>query len=61
MIYHVVDAQLNYLELKCDNDVFRKFPREFIRKENHYLHSEIPIRYYFKKEDAEKFIQESVG
>lgn len=57
MIYHIVDSDFNYSTLDIQNNALQ-IGSEFERCINYYLHKQIGMRYYFKKEDAIEYIRE---
>ena len=56
MIYHIVDSDLSYSTLDVHNNAFH-IGNEFERKIDHYIHKQVGMRYYFKKEDAIEYIR----
>lgn len=57
MIYHIVDSGLNYSTIDVHNNAFH-IGNEFERKVDHYIHKQVGMRYYFKKEDAIEYIRQ---
>lgn len=58
MIYHIVDSDFNYSTLDIQNNALQ-IGWEFEKCGNYYLHKQIGMRYYFKKEDAIEYIRQN--